>query len=89
MRPVLVVSVNRFNQGPSRLVIVAPITSTIRQVFSHIPIEPPEGGLKNRSAALCEAIRSISSERLVRRWGPVTDETMTRVEDILRVLIGL
>jgi mRNA interferase MazF len=88
-RPVLVVSEDLFNRGPAGLVIVLPMTSTLRNVPSHVPVDPPEGGVKRRSAALCEAIRSISSDRLVVRWGAVGRDTMAAVEDRLRILMRL
>ena len=88
-RPVLVVSENLFNQGPAGLVIVLPMTSTLRGVPSHVPVSPPEGGVKNPTAILCEAIRSVSVERLVVRWGAVEGRTMTVVEDRLRILLRL
>lgn len=88
-RPVLVVSEDLFNQGPSGLAIVLPMTSTLRGVPSHVPIDPPEGGVRNRTAILCEAVRSISVERLVERWGPIERRTMAAVEDRLRILLRL
>ena len=88
-RPVLVVSEDLFNQGPAGLVIVLPVTSTIRNVPSHVPIDPPEGGVRRRSAVLCEAVRSVSVERLVERWGSVGRPTLAAIEDRLRILLGL
>ena len=88
-RPVLVISEDIFNAGPADLVIVLPITSTYRGVPSHVPIKPPEGGIKNPSVILCEAVRSIAKERLVRRWGKVYGPALAEVEDRLRVLMGL
>ena len=88
-RPVLVVSEDIFNRGPAGLAIVLPMTSTLRDIPSHVPVAPPEGGLKNRSAILCEAVRSVSIERLVVRWGAVEKRTMTAVEDRLRILLRL
>ena len=85
-RPAPVVSVDQFNQGPSGLVIVVPISSKGKQVRSHVAIEPHEGGLKTKSFAKCEAIRSISTERLVRRRGAVSDNTLDQVTYRLRVL---
>jgi len=41
------------------------------------------------SALLCEAVRSISKDRLITRWGSVLPATMAAVEDRLRVLMGL
>jgi len=88
-RPVLVVSENLFNQGPAGLVIVLPMTSTIRGVPSHVPVSPPEGGVKNPTAILCDAVRCVSVERLVVRWGAVEARTMTVVDDRLRILLRL
>ncbi len=88
-RPVLVVSEDLFNSGPAGLVVVLPMTSTLRNVPSHVPIAPPEGGVKRRSAVLCEAVRSVSVERLVVRWGAAGHQTMAAVEDRLRILLRL
>lgn len=88
-RPVLVLSDDIFNKGPAGLVIVLPLTSTLRSIPSHVRLSPPEGGLKNESAALCEAVRSISKDRLLRRWGAVSPPSMRRIEDVLRILLRL
>lgn len=88
-RPVLVISENLFNRGPADLVIVVPLTSTFRGVPSHVSVNPPEGGLKNTSYILCEAVRSIAKERLQQRWGKVSSVTLQVVEDRLRMLMGL
>jgi mRNA interferase MazF len=88
-RPVLVFSEDAFNQGPAGLVIALPLTSTLRGVPSHVVIRPPEGGLKQPSAILCEAVRSLAVERLLTRWGSVSPATMARVEDCLRILMRL
>ncbi len=88
-RPVAVVSEDSFNGGPAGLVIVLPITATIRAIPSHIVVAPPEGGLTVRSAVICEAIRSISDTRLVERWGRLSERSLSRVEDVLRILLRL
>ena len=88
-RPVLVVSVNQFNQSRADLVVIVPLTSTLRTLPLHVVVQPPEGGLTNRSALLCEAVRSITKDRLLARWGSVSPATMTEVEDRLRMLLGL
>jgi mRNA interferase MazF len=88
-RPALVVSVDQFNQGSSGLVIVVPITSKDKNIRSRVAIEAGEGGCKTRSFAMCEAVRSISLERLTRRRGMVADQTMQKVQFCLRILLGL
>jgi mRNA interferase MazF len=88
-RPVLIVSEDLFNRGPAGLVIALPITSRLRPIPSHVRIKPPEGGLTVESAILCDAVRSLSKERLVKRFGSVTKETMAAIEDRLRILLRL
>src|SRR5262245_244796 len=88
-RPVLVVSVDPFNRGLAGLVVVLPITSRIRPLPLHVPVNPPEGGLRIPSAILCDAVRSIDQGRLIDCWGTVDAATMVVVEDRLRRLLGL
>lgn len=88
-RPVLVVSVNPFNAGRAGLVVVLPITSHLRPLPLHVPVAPPEGGLRVPSAILCDAVRSIDQRRLRDRWGAVSMNTLALVEDRLRRLLGL
>ena len=88
-RPVVIVSDDTFNRGPAGLVIVLPMTSTIRNIPSHVVVSPPEGGLRNPSAIMCEAVRSISVERLVKRWGRLRPATLAHVEDCARILLHL
>jgi mRNA interferase MazF len=89
-RPVLVVSTDIYNRGPAGLVIVVPITRTDRRIPIHVVIEPPEGGVTARSVLLCDAVRSISSDRLVGEpWGHVGPGTLRAVEDPLRLLMDL
>ena len=66
-RPVLVVSANGFNKSPADLVVVLPITSKDKAIPWHVPLQPPEGGTKTKSFIMCEAVRSISHDRLVDR----------------------
>lgn len=88
-RPALVVSVDAFNHGPRGLVVVLPITSRIRHNPMHVEVEPTEGGVRVRSAILCEHLRSIATERLHVRWGMISQATLAAVEDRLRMLLGL
>lgn len=88
-RPALVVSVNAFNHGPADLVIVVPLTTRDRRIPMHVPITPPEGGVRAPSFAKCEDVRSITARRLIERWGRVSQRTLSEVEDRLRLLLGL
>ena len=68
-RPAVVVSVDQLGLGPSGLAIVVPLTRTERPSPLHVSLDPPEGGVRERSYATPEMVRSISRERLIERWG--------------------
>ncbi|MBW3625894.1 MAG: type II toxin-antitoxin system PemK/MazF family toxin [Armatimonadetes bacterium] len=88
-RPALVISVDLFNQGPADLVVALPITSQAKGIPFHVKVTPPEGGFDRESYVKCEDIRSLSRERLLRRMGTVTPQTMEAVEERLRILLSL
>jgi len=88
-RPTLVVSVDRFNHARIGLVVIVPITTTIRNIPMHIEAFPPDGGLKHHSCIQCDQPRCVSRKRLVDRIGCVCRETMEQVEDRLRILLDL
>jgi mRNA interferase MazF len=88
-RPVLVISTNDFNHGAAELIVALPISSKRKGIPWHVAVAPPEGGLKVRSYVKCEDVRSISRERLTKRWGVVTRAVLTEIEDRLRILMEL
>lgn len=88
-RPALVVSDDYFNDSPADLVMVLPITSTPRNIPSHIKIDLPEGGVKKVSFIKCDQIRTISKARFIERLGTISDGTMAKIEDALRILLSL
>jgi mRNA interferase MazF len=88
-RPALVISVDAFNHGPADLVVVLPITSKAKGIPFHVPVIPPEGGIRQPSFVKCEDVRSVSRARLRERWGMVAADTLAAIEDRLRILMGL
>jgi mRNA interferase MazF len=88
-RPVLVVSTDLFNEGPADLVAVLPITSQGKGIGWHVRVKAGDGGLRVTSYIMCEAIRSVAKERLVRRLGVVPDATLREIEQRLRILLDL
>jgi mRNA interferase MazF len=90
-RPALVISKDEFNTGPAGLVIVVPLTTKERaRMPLRVRIDPPEGGLKETSFALCEAVRSISTDRLSgEAWGMVSARTLSAVAFRLRALLDM
>ena len=88
-RPCLIASVDLFNQGASGLLVVLPVTSKEKGIPWHVEVNPPEGGLRQRSFIKCEDVRSISIERLFEQWGTVSPITLMMVEERLRILLNL
>lgn len=88
-RPALVVSTDRFNQGPAGLAIVVPLTTRSKGIPLHVEVQPPEGGVRQQSFVEPEDVRSISTDRLQGRWGTVTPRTLAAVERSLRILLEL
>jgi len=88
-RPCLIVSNDAFNEGASGLVVVLPITSKDKIIRFHVPLSPPEGGMKTPSFIKPEDIRSISRERLVKKTGAVSEATLDAASLRLRALLNL
>src|SRR5262245_21096461 len=89
-RPVLVVSTDRFNDGPAELVVVLPITSKAKGIPWHVTLAAGRStGLRMESYAMVEAIRCVARERLMKRLGEVAATAMGEVETRLRILLEL
>jgi mRNA interferase MazF len=92
-RPALILSDDAFNSGPAGLVMVAPLTSRTQKsksIPAHVPLAPPEAGLKTPSVILCDQLRAISKDRLGKiAWGSVSAATLAEVENAVRLLLGL
>jgi mRNA-degrading endonuclease toxin of MazEF toxin-antitoxin module len=54
-----------------------------------VRVEPPEGGLTQCSKVLLMQWRAVDKRRVSGRYGSVSDATMRRVEDALKVATGL
>lgn len=78
----MVVSVDPLNHGPAQLVIVVPLTMKEKGVPFHVRTA-------DHGFAKCEDVRSISTERLLSRKGRITPGEMARIQDRLRLLLGL
>lgn len=87
-RPVLIVSSQRFNSSSIGLVFVCPLTTRDRQLPNHIGISPPEGDLRQESFVMSEQLRSISTERLLKRWGTASEVTTRHVLHAIRFFLS-
>jgi mRNA interferase MazF len=78
---------NRF----SPITIVAAITSQVEPDLypTEVLLKAAEGGLKVDSVVLLNQIRSIDRQRLIRRLGRLSRETMLKVDRALVLSLGL
>ena len=89
-RPALVISPDLINER-SPVILIAAITSqkTERVYPFEALLDPPDGGLAVRSKVMLMHMRSVDKERLIGRYGKVSERTMQRVEDALKIAAGL
>jgi|ERR1035441_6532768 mRNA interferase MazF len=90
-RPALVIQ-NDIGNRYSPLTIVAAISSTVSPVPYpvEVVINPTVGnGLDVRSSARLDQIRTVDRQRLVRHLGAVDSETMAKVDEALKISLGL
>jgi mRNA interferase MazF len=56
----------------------------------HVLIEAgPDTGLRVASVASFDQIRTVNRVRLIRRLGSVDDETMERVDEAIKISLGV
>lgn len=87
-RPAVVISNDHMNELAAT-VLVMPITVGQYPYFHWIPLTPPEGGVKKVSSIVTEQIRAVDKQRLGRRLGAVSAQTMRQIEDAIRDHCGL
>jgi len=89
-RPVLILQANPLNSF-LRTAVVVPLTTSLR--WARLPfcvlVPAGEGGLVSDSVILGHQVRVSDKSRLVRRLGQVSDTTLARVEQAIRVTLGM
>lgn len=85
-RPGIVVGTALACQLPNDLVFVVPTTTTNRGLSIH----PPVSGLPKPGFAMCDQLKSISRQRLVRRQpGSLPQQEIDTIKFVLRRLIDV
>lgn len=81
-------SVDQLNRSPLGLSLAVPLTRTDFSNALHLKIEPPEGGLEERSFAMPEQLRELSHERVTRRLGALRGPTAAELLRRCRLLLS-
>jgi mRNA interferase MazF len=94
VRPGIVVSNDGANHAAARsgsgVVTIIPLTSNTRAVYPfQALLQPAETGLASPSKAQAEQVRSVTVSRATRLVGSVPGSVMARVEEALRIHLGL
>lgn len=87
-RPAIVVTDDLYNEH-NWVVLVMPLTSRDRAEYDQVLIDPPEGGLTNRSVTLPDQLRAVDRQRLVKPLGVLSAWTMEQVDRSLHIVLGL
>jgi mRNA interferase MazF len=89
-RPALIIQNDIANEH-SPITIVAAITSKFDDNLypTEVEIFAGEGGLKQNSVVLLNQIRSIDSQRLVKRLGKIEDSTLRKINLSIKISLGL
>lgn len=90
VRPVIVIQ-NDIGNKYSPTIIIAAITSQINKAKlpTHIELKASDYGLPKDSVVLLEQIRTIDKKRLREKIGHFDDDMMGKVNECLKISIGL
>ncbi len=88
-RPVLLVSSDDALAALPHMVTTIPLTTRQRHWPTHIAVTGPHTGLSEPSWAVCEQVRTISTQRLADQLGTSDENTLDQAARVLRYLLGL
>ena len=88
--PTVVVTAQAILDASPSVVHVVPLTSSLRGFATEVEIEPNHGsGLRRRSAAQCQHIRSVSPARLSEPIGNVGPIVTAQIREMLAVIFDI
>lgn len=90
IRPVVILQADRAN-AVSPHTIIAPFTTRIHRVLlpSHAFVPAGVGGLTQDSVVLCEQIRVIDKQRIIKVLGHLDDPYLDAIAKALSTILGL
>ena len=87
-RPALVIQ-NDIGNEKSPTTIVAAISSSVKVYPMNVQINPPEGGLDRTSIIKTSQILTISKERLEKRLGQLSGDSLNEVDRAIKLSLAL
>lgn len=90
MRPAIVITAQRVLARGPRVIQVVPLTRSLRGYATEVTIvADPDNGLDIDSAAQCQHIRAVPTERVTKTIGNVGGAVLTQIRETLAVLLDL
>ena len=86
-RPFAIVSVDQLNRVRRGISFVVPFTRTDFPNALHLELAPPEGGLRERSFAMPEQLRTLPHERVSEQLGTLRPATLSELLRRCRLLL--
>ena len=87
-RPALVIQ-NDIGNEKAPTTIVAAISSSVKAYPMNVRINPPEGGLDDPSIIKTSQILTISKERLEKRLGRISEDSLDEVDRAIKLSLAL
>ncbi|MCP4631274.1 MAG: type II toxin-antitoxin system PemK/MazF family toxin [bacterium] len=87
-RPALVIQ-NDIGNEKAPTTIIAAISSSVKLFPMNVQICPPEGGLDHRSIIKTSQILTISKERLEKRLGQISGDSLKEVDRAIKLSLDL
>jgi len=90
-RPVVLLQTNAFNESPISTVVVVTITSNLglARAPGNLRCRQRETGLSKPSVINVSQVATIDKSRLLERVGALPNRLLTKVEDGVRLVLGL
>lgn len=89
-RSAIVVTAGRVLRGGPNVIQVVPLTRTVRDSGAEVVVEPDaDNGLSDVSAAQCQHIRPVSTQRVSDHLGNVGPLVLRQIRDTLTALLDL
>ncbi len=88
--PAVVVTAQRILDAQPNVVQVVPLTSTVRGFAAEVTVEPDEvNGLRTQSAAQCQHIRAVSTERVDQVTGNLGAAAVSQIRDTIGLILDI
>lgn len=89
-RPAVVLTADRILRGGPNVIVVVPLTRTIRDSGAEVVIEPDQhNGLRAVSAAQCQHIRSVATIRVKETIGNVGPLVLRQLRSTVAAIIDV